>query len=256
MKKNGILLVLLLVLVGLVGYLIYDKTKDNNESKKEDDKDNVVQQESDSQEKVKFDEEKEYIYAANYPYDVSVNQYNDNLVTDLQVPYINVNKDWAKEANNQLKVVFEKAISVFKEGISDKVQFAKLSYNNYQNGDIMSVVVKYGKGGSDIIRYEYYTYNFNIKTGELVNYSDQLGLLNYSLSSIKEKIKEKVIDLSSTYSIEMKDQLIETSMLNYQKTVDEKTTKYYLDENNNLNLILLLENDAHTEKLNTIIKID
>lgn len=121
-KKNTGLIVLVVILCllvgGLGGYIICDKVinKDN------DIDNNVVKD-------IRINTEKDYVYDADYSYDNKYTEFvrkdgNDKVInidryglsvsgrigkqylSDLKVPYLNINSDYAKASNEEIKKIY------------------------------------------------------------------------------------------------------------------------------------------------------
>lgn len=212
---------------------------------------------------------KGYIYNASYEYNVSKTSYTTNYnktfyIKDIVVPYINIDSVDAKSANNEIKAVFNKAIEVYKNGISDKTSGVdKCDYIYTIKGNVLSVQLVLTTSGTDVPKSEYYTYNFNTKTGKALTYSEvyrQAGIdgqdidLHVSIA-ISKYVKDQLINI--TYSgNENLATYINSSVKNYEDSKQNGTLKYYIDTNNQLNVLVKIKLPVGRGEFDTIISVN
>lgn len=98
----------------------------------------------------------------------------------------------------QLNLKNEDTVSLFNERILNKVnphreylkEWGAISYTYSIHNDIASVVVYYDNYNAD---WDYYTFNFNIKTGQEVSLSDLCKMLQLDENSYIGKVQEKCV---------------------------------------------------------------
>ena len=112
------------------------------------------------------------------------------------------------------------------------------SYKYYINGDIISIVLTYGHGATDVVRPDYYIYNFNLKTGKLVSYNDVYSFVmpdsDVSVFATFKSINEVncVIEVYNAYIQEL---TLSQTIAKIQRIVligDTYTPQSYIDEVN------------------------
>lgn len=270
-KKEGkgkfILLVVLVFIVACLGtYILYDKVlnKDkNNDTEiidKVDDNNNVNTN-------VKIDESKDFIYVADYDYDVSSETYSTNFKTynvkDIRVPYININSTYASNANKEIENVFRKAIEAFKNGIKDKSTYVdECNYTYYLDNDVLSVNLWLGVGSTDVVVPDYYTFNFDLKTGNLLSFDEVYRMVGFDPISVNNKIEKTITDkmretLGTDYPSGTNfDTYNNQSLSNYRNSVSDNSINYFLDKNKNLNVVVKMVNLSSTGKTNEILTIN
>ena len=211
----------------------------------------------------KIDNKQDFVYDASYSYNVPAENYmtdggrNCN-VKDIKVPYININSDDAKEVNEKIKNVFNSAISVFSEGCDNKISYVdKCSYNSYVNGNVLSVILTYGVGGTDVVYPDYYAYNFDLEDGDLLSYDDVYETVGYNENSVDIKVKKEISSyLNSQFSsVPNLDEYTKKSENYYDEAVDDDKIMCYIDQNKKLNVITNVYFPAgreYTQKVFTI----
>ncbi len=265
-KKNiGLIIsivVLLLVLFGLGGYIIYDNflNKDNeaaDEEKTNNETDDFVK---------KVDEGESWIYDAKYNYEVSQNSYETAYstynVNNIIVPYINIKSNDAEAANLEIKNVFDDALKAYKVGVLDKTTYVdKCSYkSSLINDKALSVLLTFGVGSTDVVKSKYYTYNFDLKTGKTLTYEDTYKLAGLNSTNIDNKVKNEITTIvaekiKSNLSTDELKQYTDASIANYTKSVTDNTIQYYLDSNNKLNIVVTLNIPVGAGSIDTVILV-
>lgn len=142
--------------------------------------------------------------------------------------------------NKEIKSVFTNAIEVYNDGATTDMgltvgecNYKKTSFNN-----IESIVLKYQLESSGVINPDYYTYNIDTTTGELITFKDAYTMLGYDEETINEKVNTKIVDLIKQMNFTDDDQYMIFSNYNYKQSIKDKNIKFYIDENKNLNIVL------------------
>ena len=266
--KFILILVLVLIVASLGTYILYDKVlnKDNDKNNntqindKVDDNNNIPTS-------IKLDESKDFIYLADYDYDVSSETYSTNFKTynvkDIKVPYINIDSTYASNVNKEIEKVFGKAIEAFKNGIKDKSTYVdECNYTYYLDNDILSVNLWLGVGSTDVVVPNYYTFNFDLKTGNLSSYDDVYKMVGFNSTSVNDKIEKAITDkmrgiLGSDYPSGTNfDTYNNQSLSNYRNSVSDNTINYFLDKNKKLNVVVKMVNLSSTGQTNEILTIN
>ena len=261
MKKKRFLItvMLILIIVGPILYFMYEKFIDIG------DKDNggaILRDVEIS----KINKDKDYIYEADYESEFKEESYTTDIgqtyySKDLKVPYINIDSLDAINANRVIKETFTKAVEAFNQGIEDKTTFVDLSYDNYENDKIISVIVKYDVRDSEISNPAYYTYNFDSKTGELITYEDALKIADFEADTIDKKVKEAIgseikNQMGDNPNVYPKGTSFETYLNNTYKAYKENNDiKFILDNDNNLSIVVDINVPAQLDHINRLLEI-
>ena len=273
-SKKGLVVTLILIIIallGVLGYFAYDKFiahNDNKESKETDKKDKKDDKKDDKKEEsIKIDEEKDYVYDAEYDKGDAPESYGNETYTyylkDIVVPFINIKTEGATKANEEIKSIFDELMAVYNEGASGGNGYVKYSeYKYFINGDILSIVFKTGTGATSVVHPYYHTYNFDLKTGEKISAHIGYQLSNMDSETIRTKAQEQIENImkSTNYAFPESGEwsyaaTLERSMQAYDDSISSGTIEFYFDENNKLNLQVVVsmgENPDNNRQLITI----
>ncbi len=251
-KKNNLVVILLVIFVMistlLAGYILYDKFLDKdkqenlNNNPTTNPNENMDTNESEVQENKmvsKINDNKYWVYQANYPKDVKADYYilgtNVYYAKDIKAPYINVNSNYAKEANDEIKKAYDEALQVYNQGVENKTDFVEIcDYETFIDNDILSLAYELKFGATAVTNPDYYTYNIDLKTGNKLSYKDIYTKLGFTENTIntkaKEKIKEELDEMYQDAHFDSFDSYYNESVKNYEESVANNTIKYFIDE--------------------------
>lgn len=278
MKNKGLIVavsVLSLIVIVFGSYIAYEKLilpKNSSETNKTSQNENKELEKS-----VRIDDTKEYIYNAEYDYGVSETSYSTGYdtykVSDIVVPYINLLS--ATDDNKEIKSIFDKAITAYKTGLADKTTYVdECNYVKYLNEDIYSVLLTFGIGATDVVHPEYYTYNYDIKTGKKQSYEEIYTLAGLTKNNIESKVSEAITNYLKEELKDLKDPTKDTgdgayypdgtnfdtyknkSLDNYKNSVKDKSIQYFLDKDDKLNIIVKISIPAGIGEFNAIISVN
>ena len=230
-----IVLILVLALGVLAGLLI-----SGNGNKIINQVEEKVAQNDDKKTSRKIDESKDWVYDADYLNGrTDKTRENYKASRDLIAPFININSDDAKKANEEIKALYEELYSEFTENIEvtkginqEKVvdgsayAISKIEYEYVEKGNILSILVTYDRGAvpADSTR-SYKTYNFNLDTLKYATLEEVGKVCGFnSEAEIKEKINISMENAGSEAGI-------------FEDTVwDGK--RFFINKNARLNIVL------------------
>ena len=264
-NKNNKLLLSLTIFLGVLviilgGYITYDKIIKQEEINNQNNKtpSNNITSDTIS----KLNNNKNWVYDANYYLQTNEESYygtatQDKLISasDLIVPYINIDSDAAKTANQEIYKLYEDLIDEFNDNLKNKIAYKIVEYKTYLNSNILSVVITTEQAGTSIPIYEYYTYNFNLNNGKLLSYKEIYDNIGFEDNNINSNVEKAINNkMKKEYSnIPDFDIYNNKSINNYKTSVN--TIKYFVNDNNKLNIIVTLEIPAGRGKFNTIITV-
>lgn len=268
MKNNKGLVIITIILGVLVvilgGYIVYDKFIENNNNVQNDINGN---QENNANESgvSKLDSTKGWVHEANY--DLPTNKesyygYSDHTklisADDLVVPYINIDSDDAKKANQEIYKLYEDLINTFNDNLKEEIWFTLVEYKTYTNNNIISVVITTESVGTDVPMYKHYTYSFNLNDGKLLSYNEAYKSTGLNENNISDKATQAITDaLRKEYSNgDDFDTYNNKSINNYKTSVNNGTIKFFIDDNQKLNIIVTLEIPAGRGQFDTIITVE
>ena len=250
-KKGGkgliaALIILIIALLGVVGYFAYDKFIANKtDDTKEEEKKKDEPKEEDT---IKIDEDKDYVYDAEYdtgdaPESYDIGGVATYYLKDIVVPYINIDSEAATKANENIKGIFDELLASYNDGANGGNGYVKYcEYDFYINDNILSIVFKTGTGATDVVFPYYHTYNFDLNTGEKLIYKNAIALTGFSSDTLFEKVKEQIGEHMKAYSYPAKDgewsfdSCYNQSIDLYNTSVQENSVEFYFDDNNTFNI--------------------
>lgn len=226
----------------------------------------------------KLDNTKDWVYDAEYKKNVNADSYSTSYNTyyakDIVVPFININSSYATISNNEIKNVFNDAIKAYNKGIIDKMTYVDTcNYNKYINNDVLSVLLTFGIGATDIVHPNYYIYNIDLKTGEKLSYKDVYTVAGFYSNDINTKVEKAITDVMKEELNDLKDPNKDTgdgryypegtnfdtynneSITNYKKSISDNTLKYFLSNDKKLNIIVRLSVPAGMGYVDKVITI-
>ncbi len=263
------LILFILLSLGLGGYIVYDKVlkvRPINDKQEEA----VQNEEIDGDKVCKLEEDRDFIYDAPYEKNVHANSYttiynNTYYAKDIIVPFINIDSEYVKSSNNEIKTIFDSVIEIYNKGVQDKESYVdECNYKKYTSDDLLSVLVTYGVGATDIVNANYYTYNIDLKTGEKLTFEEVYKLVGFNSSNINNKVEEAITKVSkekmSSFALDSEvtdfSTYTTTSINNYKKSLNNNSLKYFISEKGKLNIIVTLNIPVGQEEFDTIIEIN
>lgn len=206
-------------------------------------------------------------YPVYYKSDYNHKPNHNYSFKDINVPYININSNDANKANMKILQLFdyyaERFINEYEKFhsgnsiISYVIDYTLVSYKSSNINNNLSVLITSEAHGTDLPVYNYYSYNFDLNTLKLLSYEEVYKKLGFTDNNINDKVKEAIRNHESfkEYSDNYtgwnrcgflgikrencsKEDWINKSIDNYTKSVKDKTITYYIDNNNDLNIIV------------------
>lgn len=208
-RVKGIIIFFLLIIVGVLCFYLV-KNKDRN----------YVETPIETEKIKKEYKDKDYIFNTAYSTDTII------------FPYINLSYPSVNGINFQIKNLYENNTNNISES----------NYQYYINDHVLSLVIKVRMDEKD----NYYTYNINMESGKELTYEEvyykysqaDLALKNKIGDYIdgNEKIKEQLDDVVLT-----KEYVVDNSYNDYKVDALANNVKFYLDNKNNLNVIIKID---------------
>ena len=197
----------------------------------------------------KITQDKDIVYSA---YDI--NESTDNYEINIHLPVMNITGEVPVSFNNITQSVFADKASDVLNNEGDKIIY-QINYVAYINGDILSLAIEGTlKEGNNPQRVIVQTYNYNLATGENVEFADILSQKNLVQSEVQNKINETVqkakeeseILVQSGYTVYNRD-------LNSEMYKIENISNYFLGPDGNLYIIFAYGNQNYTSEMDVIL---
>ena len=260
----GLLIIILFATVCfLTDYIVIDR-------KLREDKTIIYDDPVSSETSIKVDASKDYVYDASYDFDFLKDSYyaNGRLInkSDIVVPYININSDAARAANEEIAKLYTELGETYNDATEREIFYRVSKYDAYVVDNIVSVIITVTAGGTDVPIDYYYTYNFSLKDGHLLSYSDVFTAAGIDFNIISNRVQKTVTAVmtdklsgfteSNYYGDTNFDTYNNESYKNYVVSVNNGTIKYFIDSNKKLNVVVTLSIPAGRGEFDTIITVE
>ena len=267
--NKGIVIIIILLIVLILGfnaYVLYERYLYDHSNNIELN-DNVINDNasiSNNSINIKEFDDLEYVYDADYDLSVNTNSYtigsNEYNIDDYKVPYINVKSDYVNNANNEIKTLWDNMVKVFNDGVNDKTSYIKyLDYEYTVSNDILSLFIKYSTSTTNGESVDYKTYNISLKDGSECSLVDAVKKLDYDLTAFREKTTDGIIqeydnwysnhDVNGSLKQQYYDEYKEQTLNEY------KLDKWYIDNDNNINVIVHIYVPTDVNYFNEIVTV-
>lgn len=256
-NKNKIILV---IIITLLIVLITIMLKNNKKEEPTELMDTTTSTTTTTSSSIKIDESVNYITdltldTGSLP-DSYYSQEEDKTyyLNNLKFPYINIKTDDATSINEEIKKLADQAIQIYTLGVSgglDRVDESTYSY--YVNNNILSIVIIYSVNYNTPSDRGYYTYNFDLTTGNKVDFKKIYTSLGNSEDGINDKVNRAIkkymddLDNSTSYSLYNHTQgymgedsytaSLTKAYETYKESITNNTIKYYIDDSKNIHVI-------------------
>lgn len=175
---------------------------------------------------------------------------------NVKIPYININNTVVKKYNNKIEQIFkQKALDIINNNESKDIVYT-VDYIAYINENhIVSIAIRsILKEGKNAQRTIIQTYNFDFKNNKEVTLEEILDSKGLAKENIEAKVVEKIKQEQAKVQ-ELKK--LGYNIFERDVTSDiykvEKTTEFFIGQNNFLYLIYAYGNDNYTSELDLAI---
>lgn len=277
-KKNSGLVVLVIVLIviilGLGGYIVYDKFLKDSSNVNESSNNKKVST-------IKLDDDLDYVYDADYSYNNKYTEFDrlfageesgkrtidyygidveynmgKQILSDLKVPFINIKSADADNVNQKIKNLYIEEAKKFdncaeeaNKGVESGPSCSQiLTYRTYIYEDILSVIVIDSTQSTGHWILNYNIFNFDLNSGDLINFDKMLSKVDYNkentFNKLKDQIKNKMDELYGS-KFDLNNACSNNSNC-YDKAyeildndIKNNSLKYFIDNNGKLNVLVI-----------------
>lgn len=198
----------------------------------------------------KIHEDKEIVYLGYQNDEIKVNDYE----LDVNIPYINIDNEIAKEFNTQIKEIFENKAKSVLNSQNNNVLYT-VDYCAYVSNNILSLVVRSTlKEGANPQREIVQTYNYDLKNHKECSIDDILTLKEITKKQAGQTIKIEIKEIQ-----ERVEELANLGCVVYARDYTDdiyninNVTEYFLGEDNVLYIIYAYGNNNHTNEMDIVI---
>lgn len=239
----------------IVGYFSYQALLGNKTTPKDDTTQKETNNKKDKEKDDNNEEALDIVIDANYKAPTEVRESYDfdhegNTVklSDLVVPYINIDTDAVKEINKNIQEFYNDLVEQYdtysKEVTDDQPyshNYIKSSYEYYEIHDLLSIVIKInttGRGSSEAE--EYFTINYDMQTEKMLTLKDLCDKVDIKYEDVIKQT-EKAIDETIKKTYEITDNEHDEEINEYNKNNKE----YFTMQKNSSSEIAYVDKDAN-----------
>lgn len=195
-------------------------------------------------------------------------------------PHVNIDSDYARKINTEVETLFDEYFEDFKteiklirdtEVIEDQLERAGARYrgdstrieNNivtyyaYKNNDILSVVIV--EGPFNNAGKFYTTYNIDLNTGKEINFLEICDTLKFDSAELDELYNNACKQMEKVLKEEFSNQYNSTNVEDNKKQISQNlfsdSTKFFIDNNNKLNVICTILVDVGKGSMEYILPV-
>ena len=199
----------------------------------------------------KIDNTKELIYDSYTTQEKSDGNYD----LSVNIPYLNINGDIAKQINEEINNLFYKKVEDILNNNSNKHTIYSVKYKAYVNDNILSLIINATlKEGDNPQRVIMKTYNYNLSSNSNLDIKQVLEYRKISEEYAQNKINETI-----KLAIENANKYTELGYSKYLRDINdeiyklENTTVYFLGENKALYIIYPYGNLNYTSEVDLLV---
>lgn len=210
---------------------------------------------------LKLEQDRDWVQDANYSLPTDVDSYygyasHTQLVqaSDFIVPYLNHDSDYAKQVNTQIYELYKHLINNFNQYAQASISFNTVDYQWTIQDHDLSLLITITTNGIDVPVNQYYTYNINTQDGNQFSFNKALELTG--IESSDQLIQDAITSiLHDFYNGDDFSIYQEKSFEKYTESLKTNSISYFLDQNNQLNVIVTLELPIGRGQFDTIITL-
>jgi len=209
---------------------------------------------------------KELVYDAEYMLEgyedksyISKTTEQKYSLKDINLPYINLDSEDAKEVNKTISYLYMEMAEIFKEELNGSQTWYNIAgYTVYQTSDFLSVVINTEYGGTSVPTTKYFTFNFDLTTLKQVTFKDYLNNKNINVEDVDIQVNNLIRNYDVLKNMDEsleKSELISNSIDNYNLSMKYDTLNYFVEEGK-LNIILTIQVPTESGEVMEIFNIE
>ncbi len=212
----------------------------------------------------KIDASREWVYDAEYEKNLKAPSYvvdgkiysGDSIV----VPYINIDSDYAREVNTEIKNVFDKIIEHYNNGIEDNMSYVdSCNYTVFTEENGLFVLFTYGLGATDVVHPVYFTYNFNLVDGSKLDFDYFCNYIGREKDEVESSVIKKIEEIFKAEMNEFDAKEIESYLNSTKSSFEEAFNNgkilFTITEDRNPAFVVDIQTPAGTGHFDTLIEI-
>ncbi len=212
----------------------------------------------------KIDDSRAWIYDAEYEKNLKAESYMVGDKTyygkDIVVPSVNIDSDYAREVNEDIKNKLEKVVEHYNEGVEDKTSYVdSCSYTTFEEEDGLFVLFTYGLGATDVVHPVYSAYSFNLVDGSKMNldyFCHYIGREKDEVeSSVIAKVEEIINAEMNGFTATEIEKYIDLTKTDFETSFRKGEAVFTIKQDGTPAFIVDIQIPAGTEHFDTLIEL-
>lgn len=213
------------------------------------------------------------VYDADYNRLINLESYNaieNYSIDDIILPYIDIDSDSVKAVNNEIKLIFDELLELYKQNLTKKNVWTTAKYFTYEtnlknsNDRFTSILIIKSSGGTTLPTTEYNAYTVNLGTKKALSMNEVINVFKSTLDSdvdMKEKIKtmltdyqNSVLERETNLTIDEKNNLLNTALSSFEQLFETGKLPIFIDNAAQLNIIVKIYSANRIENITLLYK--
>jgi len=196
MKKNIIIVLLIIIILGLGGYLVFDKVMDNKEETPIEEGNNQIKEDNKESGVIVNDLINGKViqtFSSSDGMNIEL-EANEIPYVEVILPYININSSAAKEINNKIETKFSNEINIIKNNVTTQVSnkgpyYTSINYSYTVRNNVLFIYVEKLTNSYRASGYsEGVAYYYDLENNKILSTEETLKKLGKTVEEVKEKI--------------------------------------------------------------------
>ncbi len=212
----------------------------------------------------KLDDTKDWVYNAEYEKNLKAESYlvwdKTYYGKDIVAPFINIDSDYAREVNENIKSKLEMIVEHYNEGVEDNISYVdSCGYTTFEEEDGLFVLFTYGLGATDVVHPVYSAYNFNLVDGSKMNldyFCNYIGREKEEVETFVTASIEEIINAEMNgISAEEIKKYIDLTKNDFETAFKKGEAVFTITEEGNPAFVVDIQIPAGSEHFDTLIEI-
>lgn len=212
----------------------------------------------------KIDDKKEWVHDANYDADFDAVSYKvedkEYYEKDIVVPYVNIDSDYAKQVNEEIKKKFDLIVEHYNSGVEDKTSYVdSCKYTFFSEENALFVLFEYGLGATDVVHPVYSTYSFNLVDGSKLDFDYYCNFIGASreeiIDTINKKIETIISEKMNGFDEKEIEKYIEITQNSFAEKFDKGDIMYTVTQEGKPAFVVDIQIPAGSEHFDTIVEL-
>ena len=212
----------------------------------------------------KMDTSREWVYDAEYEKNLKAPSYvaydNNYSGESIVVPFINIDSNYAREVNEEIRNIFDKIVDHYNAGVEDNMSYVdSCNYTTFVEENGLFVLFTYGLGATDVVHPVYTAYSFNLVDGSKMDFDYYCNYIGMERDDVESSVIKKIEELYNTEMSDFDESEINTYIDSTKSTFKDAFEKgdivYTVTEKGKPAFVVDIQIPAGTGHFDTLIEI-